>query len=151
MPLMPPDSAWRQYRTAATERAALAAKTTRAKKKDWAAEQAAERAEQQEDHTAAIWLQVLLEGFEERRETHRLDGKDAAGLLHDRRGLADMGLPCADCLLPVPYDFADHDYSVATDEERKTFPVIARCGKIRVDPIGKPMPPLISPKAVRVS
>lgn len=113
---MTPDSAWRQWRGA---------------KRD------ADRAEQNLAAARAIWLQTLLEGFQQRR-----DDADTAG--HDvtsRKALAELGLPCKDCLAPVPANMSGHTM-VNAREADATYKLFATCGKAAIDPTKVGMPAL---------
>lgn len=107
--MITPDSAWRNWRGAV---------------------RAMQRAEETLAGARAVWLQTLLEGFEQRR----LDA-DAAG--HDvtsKKALAALGLPCKDCLAPVPENCSGHTI-VNGREADATYKLYATCGKAAINPV----------------
>jgi hypothetical protein len=104
---MTPDSAWRQWKGAV---------------------RALRTAEQTHAQARAIWLQVLLDGFDQRRFDADNDGRDVTS----KRALAALGLPCKDCLAPVPPDCSGH--TVVNGREGDTYQLYAMCGKAAIDP-----------------
>lgn len=121
--VMTPDSAWRQWKGAVRGLAA---------------------AEELHQQTRAIWLQVLLEGFEQRRLDADGDGRDVT----TKEALAMLGLPCKDCLAPVPPNCGGH--TVVNGREGDTYQLYAICGKAAIDPTAGDMPQLFAlPEAVK--
>ena len=92
---MTPDSAWRQWKGAVREQAAAETKLVQAR---------------------AVWLQTMLEGFEERRRQAAADGLDVT----TKDALVALGIPCIDCLTPAPK---------ATGHKACPFKAIERVGK----------------------
>jgi hypothetical protein len=105
---MTPDSAWRQFRGATRDLRA---------------------AEEREKAARAIWLQVLLEGFDARRLDADADGRDVSS----KKAIAELGLPCRDCLAPVPPNLSGH--SLVNGRDGDTFKLYAVCGKAAIDPV----------------
>jgi hypothetical protein len=113
---MTPDSAWRQWRGAVRD---------------------LKTAEDRQTQARAIWLQVLLDGFEQRRQDADTDGREAG----TKRALAELGLPCKDCLAPVPADCSGH--TVVNGREGDVYQVYAICGKKAIDPTEAPAMPTL--------
>jgi hypothetical protein len=111
---MTPDSAWRQWRGAVRDLAA---------------------ADQRHEQARAVWLQVLLEGFQERREDADVAGLDVTS----HKALAELGLPCKDCLAPVPPNCSGH--TVVNGRTDDTYKLYAVCGKKAIDPTTAPAMP----------
>ena len=105
---MTPDSAWRQWRGAERDLKAAEAKQQAAR---------------------AVWLQVLLEGFDGRRSDAHADGRDVTS----KKALAELGLPCKDCLAPVPENMSGH--TLINGREGDQFQLYAICGKKAIDPV----------------
>lgn len=105
---MTPDSAWRQFRGAVRDLRA---------------------AEEREKAARAVWLQVLLEGFTQRRLDADADGRDVTS----RKALGELGLPCTDCLAPVPANMSGH--TLVNGREGDVYQLYAVCGKKAIDPV----------------
>jgi hypothetical protein len=112
--MMTPDSAWRQWRGAVRD---------------------AKAAETREQQARAMWLQVLLEGFDQRRQDADADGRDVV----TNKALAELGLPCKDCLAPVPAGCSGH--TVVNGREGDTYQLYAICGKKAINPTEAPAMP----------
>lgn len=126
IPLMPLDSAWRQWRRT-TETAAL-----RADAKDGTAADLT-RANADAEQARTVWLQTSLGWFGRRlaeaRETGRETGSDKA--------LKALGVPCSDCLRIA--GAADKKHKIVRDDKLQ-YPIRAECGGDPVDPTAEPMP-----------
>lgn len=105
--VMTPDSAWRQWRGAVNAHA---------------------RAEENLTSARAIWLQTLLDGFQERLHEATADGLDTSS----KKVLAALGLPCRDCLAPVPANCSGH--TVVNGRDGDVYQLYAICGKAAIDP-----------------
>lgn len=112
---MTPDSAWRQWRGAVN---------------------AFNRAEQILAEARAVWLQTMLDGFDERRRNAHAEGHDVT----TKKALAALGLPCKDCLAPVPPNASGH--TIVNGREGDVYQVYAVCGAKAIDPTARPMPAL---------
>lgn len=113
---MTPDSAWRQWRGAVRD---------------------ARAAEQKEQQARAIWLQVLLDGFEQRRQDADADSRD----VQSKKALAELGLPCKDCLAPVPANCGGH--TIVNGREGDAYQLYAICGKAAINPVEAPAMPTL--------
>lgn len=113
---MTPDSAWRQYRGATRDLATAELRLHEARN---------------------VWLTTLLEEF-----AARLAKADEAGQdVKSKTVLAKLGIPCSDCLLPVPDKGSGHSIVYGGADAR--FKVWATCGKAAVDPTQADMPEVI--------
>jgi hypothetical protein len=132
MPLLTPDTAWRQWKRARQEWLTLKAREDADPLKD-GHKRDTDKAAANMKQASATWLQTMLEHFERRRLDAVESGRPAAS----DKELKALGLPCIDCLKVSTEGSTAH--KVRRDES-KLYPVWATCGGSGIDPIVDPMP-----------
>lgn len=132
MPLLTPDTAWRQWRNAAATRATLKAKEETDPHRIGATADT-DRAIANEHQARATWLITMLEHFGRRVEETAEAGHDVTSA----KALRGLGLPCADCLTVADEKSATHKIM---RDETKQFTVWASCGGNPIDPLTTAMP-----------
>lgn len=106
MPHMTRDSAWRQWKGACRDLT---------------------RAETRKKEARDTYLIVLLQEFEIRRAEADVAGKD----INSDDALAELGMPCIDCLEPYTVGDRVHHVERVTDV---TFRLYAKCGGVAREP-----------------
>lgn len=106
MPHMTRDSAWRQWKGATRDLG---------------------RAETRKKEARDTYLIVLLQEFEIRRAEADVAGRD----INSDDALAELGMPCIDCLEPYTAGDVAHTVIRATDV---TFRLYAKCGGTAREP-----------------
>lgn len=105
MPHMTRDSAWRQWKGATRD---------------------LQRAETRKKEARDTYLIVLLQEFEQRRAEADIAGRD----INSDDALAELGMPCIDCLEPYTVG-GSH---VVERQEASTFRLYAKCGGTAREP-----------------
>lgn len=131
-PLLTPDSAWRQWKSAVASRVALTEREEADPHKDGHGRDT-DTATRNEHQARAVWLTTMLEHFGRRVEAHSEAGHDVTS----DKALRSLGLPCADCLMVA--DEKDRGHKIVRDPS-KLFTVWASCGAEAADPRLVPMP-----------
>lgn len=108
--IMPPDSAYRQWKGAVRDLAT---------------------AEERVRQTRSFWAQNMLAEFELRRAAADQEGLD----VRDNKILFSIGVPCVDCLT-----IATGGHSIIFGGPKNQFPVWAECGKAPINPTAVDMP-----------
>lgn len=110
--IMPPDSAWRQWRGAVRDLA---------------------NAEERVRQGRATWVTNMLGDFELRRAAADQEGLD----VRNQAVLFSLGVPCVDCLT-IAGPRSGH--AITFGGQSNMFPVWANCGKAPIDPTTAEMP-----------
>lgn len=134
MPLLTPDSAWRQWRSAVH----LFNQLTLTERDDPfvpGSQKNVDRVKAQVEQARAVWLQTMLEHFERRRMEAHEDGRVN---VNSTVGLKSLRVPCKDCLKVA--DAGDKIHKLIRDE-KALYPVVASCGtEEAIDPLTAEMP-----------
>lgn len=118
--IMPPDSAYRQWKGAVRDLAAAEAKVKQ---------------------TQSFWVQNMLADFELRRAAADIEGLD----IRNNAVLLTLGVPCVDChTIAGPRS----GHAITFGGPQNQFPVWAECGKAAINPteVAMPTPPVTKKK-----
>jgi len=132
MPLLTPDTAWRQWKNAAITYNTLKAREEADPLKD-GHKRDTDTAKANLEQARAIWLQTMLSHFERRR----LDAADSGHPATTDKELKSLGLPCISCLKVSTDGSTAHKVK---RDETKLYPVWAECNGSPIDPTVDKMP-----------